>query len=689
MSESVQTQSYDEQEFMQLVAVCLQCADQGMYQTLTEITDALHELDPERPEVLLLRGIQMRIYGEHHESESTLKALIMRCPSMTLAHYHLGKSYQSMQKYAEAADAFAACTEIDPEFVDAYSALSAVSDSLGKPEMGMQVAVHALMLEPTSQQLWSHVGSLLAKVQFNTRYAELENALIQAFEAGIGGGDVFAHAAMRCLDTSSSMRQIFEIHEAGSLETALQSGTILPLLNEPFFLSVTAHTLLLQPRFESLYTQLRKSCLQMIAGQHYQSEHAEALLRFSGALCSHCFANEYAFYETQEETQHLNEIIEMFSGESNDSDAHKDLCVAILGCYRLFYDLEICDALASYIDEKGGPILSRIAALMIEQPEREARYKNEVEAITDIDDDVSKLVQEMYEAHPYPRWITLPAIQPLAFELLIKGTMPFLTNDQLPRLLQNEHEALNILVAGCGTGQHPCMVAKRYPNAKVLAVDLSRSSLGYAQMKADELGIENIEFRHGDIMKLPELNRQFDIIESIGVLHHMQDPIKGWQAITDCLKPGGWMHIGLYDYHKRDFVRWSWDKIKEEAYGNSDEEIRRFRKDMLEYHDQNPENDVCNRMMQTKDFYLLSECRDLLFHVQETQYTLNELRKIINTLGLRFMGMPTSGLGQWELLKEGEDPIKQWQSMKQWEAARLAKPHLFHHMHMLWLKKPA
>ena len=49
-----------------------------------------------------------------------------------------------------------------------------------------------------------------------------------------------------------------------------------------------------------------------------------------------------------------------------------------------------------------------------------------------------------------------------------------------------------------------------------------------------------------DILDLGKLKKQFDIIESAGVLHHMKDPMAGWQVLTDRLKLGGLMKIGLY-----------------------------------------------------------------------------------------------------------------------------------------------
>ena len=44
------------------------------------------------------------------------------------------------------------------------------------------------------------------------------------------------------------------------------------------------------------------------------------------------------------------------------------------------------------------------------------------------------------------------------------------------------------------------------------------------QSKTEELNI-NINYMQADILHLDKLDRQFDIVESVGVLHHMDDPI--------------------------------------------------------------------------------------------------------------------------------------------------------------------
>ena len=83
-----------------------------------------------------------------------------------------------------------------------------------------------------------------------------------------------------------------------------------------------------------------------------------------------------------------------------------------------------------------------------------------------------------------------------------------------------EVEKPDILIAGCGTGQHSISTATRFLASKVFAIDLSlSSSISYAKRKTDELAIKNIEYMQADILDLGKLNKQFDIVECAGVLH--------------------------------------------------------------------------------------------------------------------------------------------------------------------------
>ncbi len=74
-----------------------------------------------------------------------------------------------------------------------------------------------------------------------------------------------------------------------------------------------------------------------------------------------------------------------------------------------------------------------------------------------------------------------------------------------------------ILVAGCGTGQHDLDTVSRFSKANMLAVDLSLSSLSYALRKVNEIRLSNIEYAQADIMELGNLGRRFDLIVCLGV----------------------------------------------------------------------------------------------------------------------------------------------------------------------------
>src|SRR5262249_53363954 len=84
--------------------------------------------------------------------------------------------------------------------------------------------------------------------------------------------------------------------------------------------------------------------------------------------------------------------------------------------------------------------------------------------------------------------------------------------------------------AGCGTGRHPIEVARKYKDARVLAVDLSLTSLCYAKRKTPAPLAERIAYAQADILKIGSIERTFDLIDVSGVLHHLADPMAGWPA---------------------------------------------------------------------------------------------------------------------------------------------------------------
>ena len=143
-----------------------------------------------------------------------------------------------------------------------------------------------------------------------------------------------------------------------------------------------------------------------------------------------------------------------------------------------------------------------------------------------------------------------------------------------------DDSAPEVLIAGCGTGSHSILAAQRFRGARVLAIDLSLSSISYAKRKTQELGITNIEYAQADILKLGDIARTFDIIESGGVLHHLADPFLGWRILLSRLRPGGFMRLGFYSELARRHVVKAREFIAARGYASTPDDIRRFRQDL-------------------------------------------------------------------------------------------------------------
>ena len=181
---------------------------------------------------------------------------------------------------------------------------------------------------------------------------------------------------------------------------------------------------------------------------------------------------------------------------------------------------------------------------------------------------------------------------------------------------------------------HPVGTAQRFPDSSVLAVDLSLTSLAYAARKTHELGIGNIEYAQADILALGSLAERFDVIECAGVLHHLDDPLAGWRILCSLLRPDGVMRIGLYSELARRHVVRARELIAAEGFAPTPDGIRACRAAILARQD----DALLARVARGEDFYSLSGCRDLMFHVREHRFTLPRIAGLLADLGLAFIG---------------------------------------------------
>ena len=241
---------------------------------------------------------------------------------------------------------------------------------------------------------------------------------------------------------------------------------------------------------------------------------------------------------------------------------------------------------------------------------------------------------------------------------------------------------LDVLIAGCGTGQHSTETAQLFSGARMLALDLSLASLAYAKRKTRELGLTNIEYAQADINRLSSLGRSFDLIESVGVLHHLADPMLGWRALLSLLRPGGFMRLGFYSETARRHIVAARRLIAERGYAATLDDMRLCRQELMPLGGLS----VAGAVAQSSDFYAASGCRDMLFHVQEHRYSLAQLGACLKELGLDFVGF----LHQPPVLAAYSERFpgdRSMSSLEFWSLFEMDNPATFTGMYQFWVQK--
>ena len=100
---------------------------------------------------------------------------------------------------------------------------------------------------------------------------------------------------------------------------------------------------------------------------------------------------------------------------------------------------------------------------------------------------------------------------------------------------RNYKPDMDILIAGCGTNQ-AAVFAYTNPQAKVIAIDVSQPSLDHHQFLKRKHSLKNLHLYRLPIEDVGQLNQDFDLIVSTGVLHHLAVPEAGIKALAQHLR---------------------------------------------------------------------------------------------------------------------------------------------------------
>ena len=632
-------------------------------------------IEPDYAEAHGNLGIALQELGKLDEAVASCHKALAINPDYAEAHNNLGTSLQDLGKLDEAVASYRKALAIKPDYAEAHSSLGNALQDLGKLEEAFTCQRRAVALNPRNNLCWAGLAVSLETLSFTSVDDNLLQNLLQLLERPTVRPSLVIRPIFSALRHHPNFSRILEVAGSGKPEIGVTYGGVAEELSAiPLFLRILGLSPIHDLEIERMLTFLRRAMIQeTMAGKTDENG-----LPFSVALALQCFANEYVFPETDEEkaaVEHLQQEIATLVEKERDVPPP---FVATLGAYRSIYSFPWAQELC---EREWADNIKEVIERQISEPREERSLRSRIPRLTSIQNTVSQSVREQYEENPYPRWInTGIGGKGRAIGAFLQGAPLRLDLGDY-----DSPESPEILVAGCGTGQHAIITASRFSNARVLAVDLSLSSLSYALRKTKELDFSNIEYAQVDIMELGNLGRRFDLIECVGVLHHLDDPLAGWRVLVDLLRPRGLMKIGLYSETARQHIISGRSLIAEKGYTASPEDIRRCRQDIIAMAGDG--NRKMAEICKSRDFFSLSNCRDLLFHVQEYRFTLPRIEAALQALELKFLGFEMRGQTALRKFSKSYPSRRELTSLSLWHKFELKNPDTFRGMYQFWCKK--
>lgn len=153
----------------------------------------------------------------------------------------------------------------------------------------------------------------------------------------------------------------------------------------------------------------------------------------------------------------------------------------------------------------------------------------------------TETVRRFYSESPFPNYRERDSLQSLRLRA---------ERSELARLLdQAIPQEARVLDLGCGTGQMTLFLASG--GRRVVGVDLTRASLELGADAARRFGVDGALFVETDLHRPALRAGSFDVVLSLGVLHHTPDPRAAFANLARLARPGGVIVVGLYNVFAR------------------------------------------------------------------------------------------------------------------------------------------
>ncbi len=627
------------------------------------------KIDPNNPNINNNLGNIFFELGESQKALDYYEKVIKLQPDFAQTHYNIGIIFYNLGNNQKAIKCFEKVIKYQPDDIKSYNILGKILKELGEYKKAFNYYEKSIKINTDNIVTINLILDFFASIRLSSlneiNNKSIKKLILFLLSKKINHNKIF-HKIKSLIFFNENKNKLEKIINSDS--SILDNKIIQKILKDEIFLLMLQNCFINDIFLEKLLTKLRKEILFTL--KNSKGNILNKYYNFIISLAEQSFLNEYVFFQSEEEIINISNLEKKLLNNSEINEQE----IIIMGCYLPLKNLEsIKNKLLNYNSKNF--LFNKMIKMQIKEPLKETKLKNSIKCIKIISDAVSKKVKDQYEENPYPRW-------KYANVVATDNFLVQLNNDIKPNNIElnNKFFNPNVLIAGCGTGQHLVHVIG-YQNSNVVGVDLSLTSLAYAKRKIEETGYKNVEFLQGDILDLKNLNRKFDVIECGGVLHHMKEPLEGLKVLLELLEPHGFLKLGLYSELSRKHIVRIREFIKEKKFNNTAKGIRNCRESIIKQKD----DQLLYKVIYDNDFYSTSGTRDLIFHVQEHRFTIPEISKILNDFDLEFLGF-TNPHFKKKFLQSFPDDKKNL-SLDNWNQFEINNPNAFSAMYQFWVRK--
>ena len=426
--------------------------------------------------------------GRLEDAAASYREALSIKPDYAGAYYNLGRVLRDLGRLDDAVASYRKALVLKPDYTEAHGNLGIALQDLGRPADALTCYRRAVALKPGNDSYWAAMAECLKDLTFSSADDETFQELSSLLERPTINPLPLARPIISALRRHPEILRLLEFTRPGVPEAHIvYADAAERLAGLPLLLRIMELSPVNVLEMEWLFTTLRRAMIQAtMAGKREETD-----LPFSAALALYCFTNEYVFSETAQETAAVEHIQQKIAALVDSGQNPSPALVTALGAYRPLHRFPWAGKL---LQCRWTGDIKKVTAQQIEEPMEEQFLRSGIPRRTTIQNVVSQAVRGQYEESPAPRWTrTGRAANPETMGAFVRRS-PF----RIELEDYDPPESPEILIAGCGTGRHVLHTASRFENSRILAMDLSVSSLAYAIRKTRQAGLSNIDYFQGD-----------------------------------------------------------------------------------------------------------------------------------------------------------------------------------------------